>query len=56
MLSVTDPTGRGETATYDYLGRELTTTEVVRQTGQRHTTNYTYDAGGLAVQTGRPPG
>ena len=30
-LSATDPTGATSTATFDYLGREATTTAVVRQ-------------------------
>ena len=45
-LSVTGPTGRGHQTTWDYLGRQATTTQIERYTGSgtaAYTTNYSYD-------------
>ncbi|HWH01888.1 MAG TPA: LamG-like jellyroll fold domain-containing protein, partial [Pilimelia sp.] len=41
-----DPTGAKVLQTYDYLGRTLTSTEVVRQTGANHTTTLSYGSDG----------
>ncbi|MDG4832086.1 LamG domain-containing protein [Solwaraspora sp. WMMD1047] len=46
LLETVDPTGAKSTATYDYLGRQVTTSQVVRQpTPQVNTTQYDYGTG-----------
>ncbi|WP_410809440.1 LamG-like jellyroll fold domain-containing protein [Micromonospora sp. 067-2] len=42
LLETVDPTGAKQTSTYDMVGRVLTSTQVVRQTGDAHTTTYNY--------------
>jgi RHS repeat-associated protein len=56
VLAVTDPTGARQTATYDYLGRQETATEVVRQTGSGHRTDYEYGPGGWLAKVTSPDG
>ncbi len=47
QTSVTDPTGAQTQATYDYLGEQVTSTELVRQnTSAAYTTQYKYDDAG----------
>lgn len=43
LVEAVDPTGARTTATYDHLGRQLTTSQVVRQPSPvTHTTTYSY--------------
>ena len=56
LLSETDANGASASATYDFLGRQATSTRVVRQTGQAHTTTYTYGTGGWLSQARSPLG
>ncbi|MET7951227.1 LamG-like jellyroll fold domain-containing protein [Micromonospora sp. NPDC005324] len=47
FLESIDPTGAKQTSTYDLMDRPLTTSQVVRQTGETNTTNYDYGTGAL---------
>jgi YD repeat-containing protein len=46
QLSATDPTGALSQATYDYLGRPKTSTQVVRRPSAYTTTNACHDVSG----------
>ncbi|MFI5936919.1 LamG-like jellyroll fold domain-containing protein [Actinoplanes sp. NPDC051494] len=56
LLSSTDPTGAVKLSTWDYLGRPVTTTDVVRQTGENYTTSYEYGYGGWESKRTSPSG
>ncbi|MFC7713069.1 LamG-like jellyroll fold domain-containing protein [Micromonospora lupini] len=47
VLDSIDATGAKQTSTYDLMDRPLTTSQVVRQTGETNTTNYDYGTGVL---------
>ncbi|GAA0811418.1 LamG-like jellyroll fold domain-containing protein [Spirilliplanes yamanashiensis] len=54
VLQMTDPNGAVNAATWDFLGRQVTTTTAVRQTGKQLTTDYRYGYGGWLAETVSP--
>jgi RHS repeat-associated protein len=56
LTAATDPTGAQNQLTYDYLGRKLTSTQVVRQTGAAYTTTYGYNGQGDLATVTTPAG
>ncbi|WP_169454359.1 LamG-like jellyroll fold domain-containing protein [Catelliglobosispora koreensis] len=56
LLSAVDPTGAERRATWDYLGRQVTATEIVRQTSSNHTTTFGYAVNGLLSSKTSPDG
>jgi RHS repeat-associated protein len=54
QTSVADPTGAVSTATYDYLHRKKTFTQVVRQDNKNYTTEYGYGPGGWLASVTSP--
>ncbi|MGD0557188.1 MAG: LamG-like jellyroll fold domain-containing protein, partial [Streptosporangiaceae bacterium] len=60
QLSETTPTGAETAATYDFLGRQLTSTQVERDTASGttadYTTDYTYGTGGYLWKSVTPDG
>ena len=56
MSPSSDRAGGTTTATYDYLGRTVTSTDVVRQAGTSYTTTYAYGPGGWPSSVHSPAG
>ncbi|GAA0456326.1 ricin-type beta-trefoil lectin domain protein [Actinoplanes campanulatus] len=56
VATYTDPRQATVKSTYDYLGRTLTSTAAVRQTGSAHTTEYDYGSGPWPTKVTSPGG
>ncbi|GLY01344.1 LamG-like jellyroll fold domain-containing protein [Actinoplanes sp. NBRC 101535] len=56
LLSTTDPTGAVSSMTWDYLGRQVTSSDLVRQDGKTYTTTNEYDQYGRQTGVVSPDG